>query len=66
MGFVPYIVLGGEYLLQIAHRMAFGPDAVWNADENRELRKERVAQCLTVSGTIDAATQSALASAHGS
>jgi Putative peptidoglycan binding domain len=37
----PYVVRQGEYLQQIAHRMGFDADAVWNAPENEALRKER-------------------------
>lgn len=52
MAMVPYVVRGGEYLRQIAFRMGFDPDAVWNADENSDLRTARGDHNILAPGDI--------------
>jgi hypothetical protein len=37
----PYVVRQGDYLLQIAHRLGFDPEAVWQDDANSSLRQAR-------------------------
>lgn len=37
----PYVIRQGDYLTQLAHRMGFDADAVWNDEGNRELRDRR-------------------------
>lgn len=37
----PYVVRQGDFLLKVAHRLGFDPDAVWNDAKNADLRQAR-------------------------
>jgi hypothetical protein len=41
MGMRPYVVRQGEYLTQLAHRLGFDADDVWQSSANAELRARR-------------------------